>query len=343
MKVLHVLCDLSGGGAERLVLDLCRRAGPGVRAEVATVFEGGELAAEFARAEVAVRWSGARRGRPDPRALGRLVGLAREADLVHTHLWAGHAWGRTAGRLASRPVVSTLHNSRPDSPRRQALERRTRSLCVALVAVSEALAAQLRAEGEDHPGLRAIPNGVDLSRFPSAPPEAARCSVVALGRLTRQKGFDVLIRALSELPEATLELAGTGPDEEMLRELARPLGGRVRFLGFRADAATVLARGEVVALPSRWEGFGLVAVEAMAVGRPVVASRVDALPEVLGPAAVLVPPEDPRALAQALRSLLAEPQRRRELAEEARNRAGRFALEGAVRAYEALYHEVAGT
>ncbi|MCA8925679.1 MAG: glycosyltransferase [Planctomycetes bacterium] len=287
-------------------------------------------------------------------AAARLRGVARtfRPHLAHGHLF--HA--STAVRLlVPRPArrLSTLHVvERRRLPLRFALARRTAGRDDATTAVSTAVADFARARlGVRAP--RVIYNGVELARFADAPGRAEARAVLelapeatwigAVGRLDPQKGFDVLLRALPEVPGAKLLIAGEGPERRRLEELVGQLGlrDRVRLLGHRSDVATVLAACDLFCMPSRWEGFGLALAEAMAVGLPCVASRIDSLPEVLGGAGVLVPVEDPAALGAALAALLADPARAAELGERAREQAQRFSVEAMVAGYEALYRELA--
>lgn len=328
LKVLHVICDLAGGGAERLVLDLCRHARD-VAPEVATVHDGGALAPAFQAAGVRVRSAGRVRGRAGARALARLVGLAREVDVVHTHLWAGDVWGGLAARLAGRPQLCTEHNSEPDAPWRGRLAAALEPELVVGVGLA---AARLRGRGPE----AVVPNGVDLSRFvarASAAGPARR--VLAVGRLLPQKGFDVLVEAMRALPDLELDLVGEGPERPRLA------GPNVRLHGWQADVRPFLAAADIVVIPSRWEGFGLVAVEAMASGVPVIASAIPGLDEAVGDAAIRVPPEDPAALASALRALAADPLRRAALAGAGRAQAARFDIHRAVATYESMYRRLA--
>src|SRR5207253_112178 len=109
-----------------------------------------------------------------------------------------------------------------------------------------------------------------------------------VGRLERQKGFDTLLEALPRWPDCTLQIVGIGSERAELESRARSLGlaARVEFLGFRDDVATLMTRADLYVQPSRWEGFGIAAVEAMASGLPVVCSDVAGLREVVGPAGV---------------------------------------------------------
>lgn len=293
-----------------------------------------------------------------PRALG-LLGLLRRfrPHLLHAHLFHANLAARLLGRPGGTRVISTHHVvERRRLPARFLLERLTAGLDDATVCVSEAVArfahAQLGARADR---LRVIVDGVDLDRFAAREPGPARAAlglpatgllVGGVGRLDPQKGWDVLLRATPGLfqahPGLRVVIAGQGPEEGPLRRLAGQLGllERVSFLGWRPDPERVLAALDLVAIPSRWEGFGLVAAEALAAGRPVVASAVDSLPEVLGEAAALVPPNDPAALGQALAALLADPARRAALAAAGPSRAARFGLPAMLAAYQELYEEL---
>ena len=197
------------------------------------------------------------------------------------------------------------------------------------MAVSEAVARHAR-DVEGIPGLRVIENGVDLSRFgPHRGSDGRR--VLAVGRRTAQKGFDVLVQALP--PGFTLDIAGEGP-----WTVAHP---QVRLLGRREDIPALMAGADILAVPSRWEGFGLAAAEGLAAGIPVVASDVDGLAEVVGDAGLLVPPEDPIALRSAIEVLGHTPALRRALGERGKARAAaHFDLSRTVTRYEALYREL---
>jgi len=325
VRVLHVICDCNGGGAERIALELAARGGH----TVAPIYDGGELEPEF-RARVRVEAVGAVRRRHVVRPFARLVALAREADVVHTHLWAGDQWGRVAARVAGRPVVSTIHNTEGDGPLRDRIARLTAPLAT-LVGASEAVADRLRSEG--FADVRAILNGIDRKRFFPREDVAERARrVVGVGRLTRQKGFDVLVEA-ARGTDLEVTLVGDGEDRALLTGAS--------LVGWQPDVGSYLREADIVAIPSRWEGFGLQAVEAMASGVPIVASDIAPLREVLGDAAVFVPPEDAGALRTALVELVPDRARRALLRERGLARAAAFSIERMVERYTELYEELA--
>jgi glycosyltransferase involved in cell wall biosynthesis len=190
----------------------------------------------------------------------------------------------------------------------------------AVVAVSHALAPVARAWFRLGPDVvHVIGNTVEVDAIQAAAPvpraglgvAASAFLVVAVARLSEQKGLDVLLRALPEVEHVDLAVAGDGPDRAALAELAASLGvdARVRFLGRRADVAALLAAADAFVLPSRREGQPLALLEAMAAGRPIVATAVPGVDELVedGATALLVPPDDPAALAGALCRLRDDP------------------------------------
>jgi glycosyltransferase involved in cell wall biosynthesis len=248
-------------------------------------------------------------------------------DVLHAHLPHGEVYGEIAMRnFPGRKFVISRHND--DRFRRwlplrpvfaPSLRRADR-----VVAISQAMRRFLiEVEGAPAEKVEVVPYGLDAEAFArSVHPGKFRKEIGAkdepivgfVGRLTRQKGADILLRAFAGVeksrPDARLILAGDGPDRAALASLAHSLGlRRVMFIGWRKDAPDILADVSLLAVPSRWEGFGLVALEAMALGKPVIASRVSALPEIVVPeeTGLLVPTGDEEGLGRALLALLSDP------------------------------------
>jgi glycosyltransferase involved in cell wall biosynthesis len=202
--------------------------------------------------------------------------------------------------------------------------------------------------------LVVIPNGVDVERFAAAKPALpsslgvapGRWVIVSLGRLDEQKGFDWLLeampRAFAELPDHDLVLVGEGPERTRLAALAERLGitPRVHFTGFRRDVPEILSASDLLVLSSRWEGMPNAVLEAMAAGRPVVATNVAGVAELLGnPAAEQIcPPNDPRQFVDDLVAILRDSQLAARLGRENQERArADFGLSAMVEAYQRLY------
>jgi glycosyltransferase involved in cell wall biosynthesis len=210
-----------------------------------------------------------------------------------------------------------------------------------VVAVSPGVGEDLAENfGIDQSRLRVIPNPVDLSRIAALAGEEVAEDlfaegtpvILAVGRLSREKGHDTLLKAFARVRETTpakLALVGEGQEEESLRRLSRSLGveADVAFLGYQANPFRYMRRSALLVLPSLYEGFGLVLVEAMACGTPVVATRsyrgIEAIVE-HERTGLLVEVGDDEALAAAMVRLLGDAGLRRRLAEQARRRAEAF-------------------
>ena len=196
--------------------------------------------------------------------------------------------------------------------------------------------------------VRVIHNGVpDVHVQPEERPVSGPI-VGSVGRLSREKGYDLLLRALPELPDVTAILLSDGPDREHLARLADELGvaSRVIMPGWVPDSRSWLPTFDVFVQPSRMESFPLSILEAMLASRSVVASDVGGVSELVvdGETGLLVPPEDPEALARALGALLSDPARRERMGEAGRSRATqRFGLDQMVSSYESLYAELLGS
>lgn len=264
--------------------------------------------------------------RPDPvrdlAAVRRLARATRGVDLVHAHGLRAGLVAVIAGRGRSAPVVVTLHNAVLDPPglRRRllgGLETVVARRATIVLAVSADLAAGALARGGRD--VRFAPVAA-----PSLPPPtrlraevreslgaADRPLVLAVGRLHEQKGHDVLVRASARwsarTPVPLVAIAGDGPEAGRLAALVADLRAPVTLLGRRDDVADLLDAADVVTLASRWEGWPLVAQEALRAGRPLVATQVGGTPQLVGDGGVLIRPGDVEALDAAVTRLLDDP------------------------------------
>jgi glycosyltransferase involved in cell wall biosynthesis len=247
----------------------------------------------------------------DPLLLVRLARTVR-ADVVHTHLVHADVYGGVAATLRGARLVSTKHNDDPfrTGPFRF-VERGLIRMTDRVVAITESLRRfTVERVGAPPDKVETIHYGLDDlpepwgKNAPDTVPAGTRI-VLAVARLTPQKGIDVAVRALAALPEdVVLVVLGEGPERARLEQLARTLGVERRmFLQGRVpDVAAWLERATVLVHPARWEGFGLGVLEAMLAGLPVVASNVSSLPELVVDAETgyLVGPDDPSALAHSV-------------------------------------------
>jgi len=270
-------------------------------------------------------------------------------SIVHVNLqspWAGQ-YGILAGLTARRPVVAVeqIVFGSPAGLQR-GLRRVLCSRLVAHVAVGEGTARRIEdLIGLPHGSVETIHNGVpDIALHPV---DRLRPGPIvgSVARLHEQKGLDVLIRALASLPDVTVVLVGDGPERSKLERLATELGVRDRILiiGWVENPRDYLPSFDVVCAPSRFEGFPLAVIEAMLARRAVVGSSVESIPEAVehGSTGLLVPPDEPEALAQAISTLLRNRHQREAMGDRARSRAlERFTSSSMARSFEALYRRI---
>jgi glycosyltransferase involved in cell wall biosynthesis len=298
----------------------------------------------------------------DCRALSQLRRAIRtiRADIVHTHSSKAGFLGRLAARMAGVPrIVHTPHGHifegyfSPLCTRAFiALERLAARWTDRIVTLSDEEARDHLRHGIGRPDqFVTIPSGVDLDLVTAAPPVRPLSGgpvIGAVARLVPIKGLQYLIEAapaiLRRAPGARFLLVGEGEMRPALEAQARALGlgDRIAFTGFRPDASSLLAGMDVFVLPSLNEGMGRVLVMAMALGKPIVATRVGGVPELLGggEAGMLVPPRDSAALAEAVSLLLQDRDRAAALAEAGRRRVPRYSVEAMLDSLAALYREV---
>jgi glycosyltransferase involved in cell wall biosynthesis len=332
-RVLHVMRMRGVSGSENHLLELARSLRPlGWESDVLIPSPEPKKVAPLVAslADVCGRVTTLRmRADFSPRLVAWLARDLRSGryDLAHAHLV--HAdWHLAIASLAAprMPLVSTKHNADPFRRLRlfRAVEAATARRYSRVIAISESL----REFNERWDGGPAVTIHYGLSA-PEIPPErprpgraAGEARLLAVGRLERQKGFDLLVRAMASVRKqapARLTLVGDGRDRPRLESLVRELSLEecVTLAGYRSDVPSLMRDADLFVHPARWEGFGLVLLEAMRESLPIVATAVGAIPEVVEDdvTARLVPPDDERALAQAIVQVLADTDFRRRAAE----------------------------
>jgi glycosyltransferase involved in cell wall biosynthesis len=288
----------------------------------------------------------------DVRSLLAHVGALRELapDVVHANLsspWSCQ-YAVAGAALLRRPRVVAVYQLvvPPVSTRQQRAKRLTARGVDRHVGVGERTSREVEAVvGLPAGSVRTIHNGV-----PDEPAVSVRSPrpgpvIGSVGRLEHQKGFDVLLRALADVPGASLRVVGDGSEREGLERLARELrvADRVAWEGWSDDPRSGLGSFDVFALSSRFEGFPLVVLEALLARAAVVATDVGSVAEAVidGETGLLVPPEDPHALAAALRRGLADAGLRRRLGEQGRRLVlERFTADDMTHGFEVLYDEL---
>ena len=363
MRIVYVLTSLGMGGAERQVLALGERMAA----------RGHTVSLLILRPPLAEEWP-TRLGvfhldmRRNPLAVLRAVARGRrflaqlQPQIVHSHGFHGNIMARLFHALAiATAPISTIHNVYEGGHARMLSYRMTDPLSRITTAVS-AVAAERFIKARAMPASKSIvlTNGIDSTEF--APSQERRDRIrfdmqvtgefvwLAAGRIVPAKNYPNLLRAFANVhaafPSAQLWIAGEGSDAESprLRELATELGlgDQLRWLGLRRDLPALLDAADAFVLSSAWEGMPLAAGEAMSMEKPVVATDVGGLRELIGDAGILVPPSDAAALADAMISLMNLPEENRlALGRSARERiVSNFDIDARAAEWEILYQRI---
>jgi glycosyltransferase involved in cell wall biosynthesis len=287
--------------------------------------------------------------------------LRERIDILHCHSYRPNLYGRLAGALC-RPqglrIVAHYHNQYDDKwsvdPAALRLERHLAGVTDAMVAVSQSVQNHMaKAIGTDPARITVIPNGIGADKIGYVDRDEARrhlgiaegsLAIGLIGRICAQKGQEDLVSAAlllrDRMPEAVFLMIGAPEDERLHQSLRARIdavgaSNSVRFTGHLTQIALAYRGLDILAAPSRWEGFGLMLVEAMAAGLPIVATDAGAIPEVTGGAACLVPVADPGALADAIQSF--DEPRRRQAAADGQIRAKAFEWSSAAARLASLY------
>ncbi len=307
-----------------------------------------------------------------------MAAAAVGADVIHSHTWYANLGGHLAALLGGVPHVMTSHSLEPHRPWKAEqlgggyrlsswAERISIESAAAVVAVSAGMRADILEAypAVDPARVHVIRNGIDTEEYHPDPAtdilekygiEPERPTVIFVGRITRQKGLPVLLRAAASIDRrAQLVLCAGAPDTpELLAETSALVDGlRAERDGVvwldgmlpKPEVIQLLSHATVFVCPSVYEPLGIVNLEAMACGTAVVASRVGGIPEVVddGTTGLLVPPDDPRALADAINTVLTDPTRAAAMGQAGRDRAvAEFGWPAVADRTAALYASVAG-
>jgi glycosyltransferase involved in cell wall biosynthesis len=346
MRVLHLINTLSAGGAELHLLTLCRYLkSRGIDVSVACLREevrgSRSLRAEFEKENIRIFNLGAD-SRYNFSFLFRLASLVRQEgpDILHTHLPRADIAGAFLSLFLKSPaLLSSVHGIYRDrwfgtwaAPFMRRGYRRTDRV----IAISAAVKNWLKLElGVCEDKITVIHYGIEPEPFTCSgetgrTPAADGPHIGSIGRLEPGKGFDCLIRAMKivheQLPSASLRIAGHDPLgygkalQSLIEELA--LNEQVKLTGFEKDVPSFLRNIDVFAFASLSEGFGQVIIETMAAGKPVVASNIAPLTEIVthGQTGFLVKPDDPQAFADAIVRLLVRPEQAKKMGSHGRQR-----------------------
>jgi glycosyltransferase involved in cell wall biosynthesis len=370
MKVLHIQKVGGIGGSERHLLSLLPAlAAAGIEVKMHVLSGEGSERFVGPMKELGIDTSVAPAG-PDlsPASLLRVIRAVRRfrPDLIHTHLMHADVYGQIAGRVTGIPAVCSIHGTLSIYRRQpyRSIARLTGHLARRTITISDHAGRFVKELGlAPSDRIRMVHYGIDSSLwgFSEKKRERARAdlglepkdvAVAVASRLVEHKGhhflLDAVAKARTQVPQLKLLIAGGGPLLGSLEEHARQLvpAEAVRFLGYVQDVPMLMNACDVVVFPtlaSFGEGFGLAALEGMAAGRPVVASAVDSLPEIVvdGETGFLVPPGEVHELAERLIRLTDDQRLRKQMGERGRERSqAAFSLEAMAQKTRGVYEEV---
>ena len=286
----------------------------------------------------------------DWRALRALANLFRETqpDIIITQMWFANTVGRIAARwVGAQDRVLAFEQNVYDKLKLKSwkqffVDRYLQGWCRKIAAASGAIRDSLLRSGIDGRRVVVIYDSVTIARMTDAEPSPIRGDLgiegkfvyLFVGRLVHQKGVDVLLNAFAQQESGVLLIVGQGEERASLESQVQALGiaSRVFFLGVRHDIPSLMKAADCFVLASRLEGLGIVLIEAMACGLPIVATGVDGIPEAVehGKNGILVPSEDPAALAAALREIRENSDMRKSMGMKGAERARLFSIENHV-------------
>lgn len=355
MKILQVITSLYIGGAEKLIVDmvpLYREQGHQVDV---LLFDGTETTfKKQLRAKGVTIYEFSQGGWVyNPLYIFKLIPFLRKYDIVHTHNTASQLFAAFGSVLCSVVLVTTEHNT---SNRRRDLTcyklldkwmyRRYRSVICISDKTKENLIEYL---GFELSSVPIIYNGINSDVYRralvcSAMKDCEKTIITMVAGFRYQKDQDTLIKAFQYLPTDKYELwlVGDGERRSVLENLVSRLGlqDTVRFWGIRSDVPEILKTSDIVVMSSHWEGFGLAAVEGMAAGKPVVATDIPGLAEVVRDAGILFPHEDTKALAETIMKLKEDSTYYQQISRQCMNRASEYDIQKMADQYLQLYQSL---
>lgn len=359
MKIAHVITSLRIGGAEKLMVEILPRLRDmGCEVEL-VLFCGVQTSFKEQLSEQGIKIT-------DLSSSGSVYNLKyifklrkyiREFDIVHTHntspqYFAAIARFITKGRAKLVTTEHNTHNRRRDIWGAKLIDRFIYRQYDSIIAISAKAADNLVEFISTNRGVTTIENGVDIQRYYSAtalnreldlniPSNVVLVTQVAGFR--EQKDQDTVIRSLVHLPQNIhLAFVGDGVRRGVCESLAKQLGvsDRVHFLGLRSDVPTILKSSDIVVMSSHWEGFGLAAVEGMAAGKPMIASDVQGLREVVNGAGVLFERSNDKALAEEISHLISDKSYYDEVCAACQERAKQYDINTMVERYFQEYQKL---
>lgn len=334
IKVLEVIDSLGSGGAESLLKNFVLEAKKNrlLNIEIATLYSNAIFKKEIENAGISI-WDLGLTFKFNLMGVIELIKLIkkRKYNIIHVHLFPADVFAAIASLFLPRNIKWIFsehgaHNRRRTLKIFKILDNFTYSRYSKIVCVSKQVELVLLNWIPSNKGkTKVIPNAVPTPKFLN-PYSVKTYDILFVGRLTKQKSVEILLKAIKILKNKysknlKIAIVGDGELKENLNNLTVELGvnREVKFLGVRKDVKELMVSSKIFVLPSRWEGFGLVIIEAMSNMLPVIATNVGGIPELIedGKDGILVPPENPKALARAISNLLENEELREKLSQTA--------------------------
>lgn len=334
IKVLEIIDSLGSGGAESLLKNFVLEAKQNniFNIEIATLYSNAIFKEEIEDAGISI-WDLGLTFKFNLMGVIELIKLIKERkyDIIHVHLFPADVFAAIASLFLPSNIKWIFsehgaHNRRRTLKIFKILDNFTYSRYSKIVCVSKQVELVLLNWIPSNKGkTKVIPNAVPIPKFLN-PCSVKTYDILFVGRLTKQKSVEILLKAIKILKNKysknlKIAIVGDGELKENLNNLTVELGvnREVKFLGVRKDVKELMVSSKIFVLPSRWEGFGLVIIEAMSNMLPVIATSVGGIPELIenGKDGILVPPENPKALARAISNLLENEELREKLSQTA--------------------------
>lgn len=354
MKILQVITSLSTGGAEKLISEIAPMLRDKGNQVDVLAFDGTDTAFKkyLIDKEIKVYSFGKGCNVYNPLFILRLAKLMKNYDIVHTHNTAPQLFAAIGSVLCSVVLCTTEHttsNRRRDWKWYAPIDKWMYSKYSKVICISDSTEQNLRNFIKDSTDkICTIYNGINVNAYAQAVPvdksmitkHPNRRVVAMVAGFRYQKDQETLIRAFNVLPEDyELWLIGDGERRAIIEQYIKDyhLEERVQLLGVRSDIPSLLKSVDVVVQSSHWEGFGLAAVEGMAAGKPVIASNVEGLAQVVDGAGILFPHSDDKTLASIIQKLSENKDYYQQVAAKCWERAQMFVIQKMVDAYNEVY------
>lgn len=356
MKILQVITSLGTGGAEKLISEISPMLrDKGHQVDVLS-FDGADTAFKKALTDNGIKVYSFGKGCNvyNPFFILRLAKMMKNYDIVHTHNTAAQLFAAVGSVVCSVVLCTTEHttsNRRRDWKWYAPIDKWMYSRYSEVISISEATTEELIQHTDIRCPIVTIPNGIDVKKYNIAHAVSRTelgCNdnaflLVMVAGFRYQKDQDTIIRAIKHLPDNyQLCLVGDGVRKEECKHLVKSLGvgDRVVFTGIRTDVPNVLKAADVVVMSSHYEGFGLAAVEGMAANKPVIASDVAGLGDVVRGYGILFPHKDDKALTSIVKQLFNDKEYYKQVADKCYKRAWDFDIDKMVNGYIEVYEQL---